>query len=243
MLKKRSEVPRRNSRSADFIPAVKPFQLDDIIHHYEQGFDVISHQLDRIESLLNSEQKDHEQTESTEFILRSAFMYSSSIMDFCFHELGKIGYLNMILGSWKETEHFKKMSLPLGEIRTALDPVNDPLEWFSRSLIRKMHSDVYQSGEQIKILAASIGISLPEEVCRQDKAMKEDWSITKKNLQEIYQIRNQITHQADRTHADAEFYEVSYQDFRERIHYCSRFVHAVHSSVVNKFLDSSASYS
>lgn len=152
-------------------------------------------------------------------------------MDFYFHELARILYLKMIKGTWNETDQFKKLCLPLEGIHEVLSGETDPDEWFSKNLIQKMDTDCYQGGNKIRNLLKSIDIAVTSDLCYPEGTI---WADVKKKLDEIYTARNQIAHQADRSHSNAEFYEINYDDFCEKISFCRSFVEAVHNAVIMK---------
>lgn len=154
---------KRIPRSRDFDTDFEVFEINDAFEHYQAGYRIIETQLAQIGPLKDSSHpKDQE---NVEFILRSALIYSSSIMDFYFHELARILYLKMIKGTWNESEYFKTMSLPLRGIREVLSEETDPDEWFSKNLIQKMDTDCYQGGNKIKNLLKSIDIAVTSDLC------------------------------------------------------------------------------
>lgn len=215
----------RANRSPQAVPTLVKFQLEDIIKHYKDSYSVIYNQLSALQSSGTLD-------ESQEFVLRSILVYSSSIMDFYFHELGKVFYLKMIIGDIKESNDFKKMELPLEDIREALSK-QDPNEWFIKSIVRTMHKSVFQSSEQIKGLLKSIDISV-NEICNNSIGGLKGWNVIKEKLDEIYRIRNQIAHQADRSHSNADYYEIDLDDIKKKVEFCHQFVQDIHQFVSKK---------
>lgn len=204
--------------------SVVNFELSEIKDHFEQSLTAIKNQF-KVALSLEYEGK----TEDQKNIYRSQIVFLESAFDFYLHELTKYGLRKMLVGSWQKTEKYKNLKIPMKHVERGL---NDPsaIQWFVECINEAYSRDVMTAYEYLKDQMNMLGISLVDIL----KCVFPEMDNPKNVIIDLYDRRNQIAHQTDRTHADALQADITEEYVLARIVEIENIVIALHQSALEK---------
>lgn len=217
-----------NVRDVNTVVVPVQFELSEIRNHFDESLNAIVSQFGVVDDLLSAG-KDIE----AKNILRSQIVFLEGILDFYLHEMTKYGLYKIFVGEWNRTEKYKKLSVPMSEVDRALNQPESK-EWFFAFINNTFAAVVMQDWEVIKDQLNLIGVRW-KDVCNSIyPGMDESHSIEeeKRVLKELYKRRNEIAHQNDRSHANAEQNDISHEYVEKSIEEVRRFVEAIHNVAV-----------
>lgn len=214
--------PRKES-TRDKI-AVEIFSNDEIEKHFNENVTSLVSQFDVAENLV-AEGK----TESAKDIWRSQIVFLESAFDFYIHEIIKQGIMNIYHGDWSnKTLKYHHLVFDMDCVERAIRDTEDDM-WLKDRINELYKSETMMSYERFKDVCNLIGLNIKEIA---DAVFYEPGSTEKtdaklhRELDRLYERRNQIAHQSDRRHENAEKQDISEQDVKDSINIITEIVHA-----------------
>ena len=204
-----------NQRELRVTVPIRQFQLEHIIRHFDENLDEIVSLGTVADAVCGKRKSD------AEAIWRAQLLLLESSLDFYLHELCKYGMLKMFDGSWNRTDSFCNLKVPMTKVVAALNHPESS-DWMLEYSNDKVSHEIYMAPDDIKSQCSLLGINF-ENVCRQVDAT------CKEGLKALYKRRNQIAHQTDRRHEDAQLENISRQSVAEAIKLITSFVRKLHS--------------
>lgn len=187
--------PKRNT--------VVKFNFDDAFNRFNEGVESIKEQF-----VLADELVDKGEVVNASMIWCSQVVLLGSALDFYMHEIVKIGLCKMFDEDWATTDKYKKLSVPMDYVITALD-TRDNQEWFLECVNDLFKSKTIMSYKSIKEHLNYFNI-------------KSDVLIDNfECLDKFYTRRNEICHQFNRSHDDSSIIVISKEDvccYIEQVH-------------------------
>jgi len=149
------------------------FQLDEIMLHFNENIENITNHFTLADHLWA---ENH--SEAAKDIWRSQILFLESALDFYIHEITKYGMPKILNGEWMSTQKFENFRINLAVVIEAIRNPEDP-SWFLESISQTYATVSFMSFTAIKDQLNLIGID------------------------QLYNRRNAIAHQSDRSHHDA----------------------------------------
>ena len=137
-------------------------------------------------------------------IYRSQIVFLEAILDFYLHEMSKYCLYKMFIGEWRKSEKYKKLQIPITDVERALD-APEYQTCFFHYLNQRFSRDVLLSVESMKDQLNLIGISWTAALIKAYPANSENDSVNwgKNTIRQLFDRRNMIAHQKDRSHESA----------------------------------------
>ena len=205
----RNNTPTRPSNTITFPRIV--FDLQPILDRFNSNIADIRSHFQTSDDLLALQPP--KQT-AAEDIWRSQIVFLDSALDFYIHEIVKYGIIKMFNGDWTESNDYKKMKVRLG---FAVDLAQNP------NSASKLLEEIDEMNKYSCFMGAK---KLKEQLVFIDV----NYSLlnSEKNLlNDLYNRRNQIAHQADRVHGQQQKQSITKN-------YVEDFINKVENFVVNK---------
>lgn len=206
------------------------FSLDEIKEHFENVMSDIKVQFEVAQELfLNG------RIEECKMIWRSQIVLAEGLLDYYLHEVSKYCMYKMFCDDWVKSEKFKSFYVPMSKVEKAMK-ASDSHEWFFEYLNSRFSRDVFLSAESMKDQMNLIGVEFTAVMVKAFPREKRETSIKdgRKIIEELFERRNKVAHQYDRSHATAiqsdisEVYVKGYIDIIEHI------VNAIHDVILEK---------
>ena len=232
MMERDLSLTPRAEAVRDARPVVVPvhFSLNDILNHFKESMCNIKAQFSIADSLL-----DNENELGCKMIWRSQVVLAESLLDFFIHEMSKYCLFRMYTGQWEKTSKYENFMLPMSIVENAINSINSD-EWFFEYLNMRFSRDVYLSAECMKDQLNMLGIGFVPVVVEAFPRDKEDTS--KKDgteiIQELFQRRNEIVHQNDRSHSTAEQSDISKEYVVDYLDKVEHIVYAIWNIAIKK---------
>ena len=220
-----SLAPRKEAlREAKPIVLPTQFSLQEIRQHFEDSLVAIKKQYE-VASALN----DRGERAGCKMIWRSQVVLAEGLLDFYIHEMSKYCLFKMFTGAWQSSEKYASFMVPMEKVEEALSAVQSK-DWFFAYLNDRFSRDVFLSSEsmrdQLNLIgigfAAAMQLAFPQE--KEGNAAKEGAKI----VTELFQRRNAIAHQNDRSHASATQNDITKAFVEDYISKIEAIVHAIH---------------
>ncbi|WP_296558584.1 HEPN domain-containing protein [uncultured Acetobacterium sp.] len=176
------------------------FELDEIMLHFEENIENITHHFTVADQLWA---ENH--SEAAKDIWRSQILFLESALDFYIHEITKYGMPKILNGEWMSTQKFENFRINLAVVIEAIRNPEDP-SWFLESINQTYATVSFMSFTAIKDQLNLIGIdpkSVADDAFFHHGSAEKTVDQLKKALDELYNRRNAIAHQSDRSHHDA----------------------------------------
>ena len=183
-------------------PVVTPvhFTPQEILAHYNESIDGIKRQFQVAKDLQSAGNEDGGKT-----IWRSQVVLAEGLLDYFIHEVSKYCLFQMFTGQWDKTDKYGSFMVPLSKVEQAIS-TKDTAEWFFEFINERLARDVFLSNECMRDQLNLIGVGYVPAMVKAFPRDKEETS--KKDgamiVQELFRRRNEIAHQNDRSHANAE---------------------------------------
>lgn len=207
-----SLAPRKeDTREKQTIIPVLQFELDEILLQFNNAIADVRRQFDFANKLLEDGLE-----EDAKNIWRSQIVFSEAALDFFIHQISQYGVIKMFAGEWKKTNPYNAMTMTMSHVEAGL---NNPesMDWFVEYINSKFSRDVYLGFEamkdQINLIGLNFGETLEEAFPKPKNGADTNYKPGKTIIVELYNRRNQIAHQLDKRHADAEQEDI----FREYV--------------------------
>lgn len=215
-----------NTRNS-LIPDMHISKLDEMFRQFQNNTASIKNKFAVAERLF--EIRD---TDGAKDIYRSQIVFLESALDFYMHSLGIYAMEQMYNGNWEKTAGYKDLKVPIDKVMDAIGHPEDT-SWINDVIVSYHSSKTYMSPGEIKgQLTLILGQGFYKKVADKmyydrNSHMKTEKKLTKK-LQDLFDRRNKIVHQADRNHKSGEEYDIDRQEVAEAIECVELFVNSVH---------------
>lgn len=186
------------------------FSLKEIKEHFEESLNEVKAQY-TVADLLNKNGNEND----GKTIWRSQVVLAEGLLDFFFHEMSKFCLFKMFTGQWTKSEKYYRFMVPMSKVEDAINTVNSK-DWFFEYLNDRFSRDVFLSHESMKDQLNLIGIDFSKTMERAfSKESKDPIKYGKKVVIDLFQRRNDIVHQNDRSHASAKKQDIT-KEFVEK---------------------------
>ena len=186
------------------------FSLKEIKEHFEESLNEVKAQYS-VADLLNKNGNEND----GKTIWRSQVVLAEGLLDFFIHEMSKFCLFKMFTGQWTKSEKYYRFMVPMSKVEDAINTVNSK-DWFFEYLNDRFSRDVFLSHESMKDQLNLIGIDFSKTMERAfSKESKDPIKYGKKVVIDLFQRRNDIAHQNDRSHASAKKQDIT-KEFVEK---------------------------
>lgn len=223
-----SLTPRKEDlRDAKPITVPIQFSLIEIKQHFVDSLNAIKKQYAIADSLSKKD--------SCKMIWRSQIVFAEGLLDFYIHEISKYCLFKMFTGTWEPSTKYTLFMVPMKKVEEALS-VAESKDWFFSYLNDRFGRDVFLSSESMRDQLNLIGIGFSDAMKKAFPCLKEEISQKKgaKIITDLFQRRNAIAHQNDRSHASAEQNDITKEFVEDYISKVETIVNAIHSLAVEK---------
>lgn len=176
------------------------FELTEIKSHFDQSLLEIQNQFNIADELHTAGK-----VEDCKNIWRSQVVFLEGILDFYLHELSKYALFKMFIGEWPQSEKFASLQIPMVEVEHAIES-SESKEWFFEYLSKRFSHDVFLSPDAMNDQLNLIGIGFNNvmKIAYPKSTEQQSRKYGRKVVQDLFDRRNVIAHQVDRTHESAE---------------------------------------
>ena len=186
------------------------FSLKEIKEHFEESFNEVKAQY-TVADLLNKNGNEND----GKTIWRSQVVLAEGLLDFFIHEMSKFCLFKMFTGQWSKSEKYYRFMVPMSKVEDAINTVNSK-DWFFEYLNDRFSRDVFLSHESMKDQLNLIRIDFSKTMERAfSKESKDPVKYGKQVVIDLFQRRNDIAHQNDRSHASAKKQDIT-KEFVEK---------------------------
>lgn len=199
------------------------FGLDEILKHFTDSIAELRKQFEVADRLLS--EKDEEGCMT---IWRSQVVLSEGLLDFYIHEMSKYCLFRMFTGEWKKSEKYDSFMIPMSQVEKALDAAESN-DWFFDYLNTRFSREVFLANEHMKDQLNLIGIAYSDVM---NEAFGE-LSTGRNKIVAMFQRRNAIAHQNDRSHASAEQEDITREYVEQYFKDVESVVTAIHKIAEN----------
>lgn len=196
-----SLAPRaENTREPTPVSPPIQFSLPDIKQHFIDSMATVKAQYDVAASL-----ESDGNIEACKTVWRSQVVLAEGLLDFYIHEISKYCLFRMFSGQWDKSSKYKSIKIPMDKVEEAIAAVESN-DWFFAYLNDRFSRDVFLSCESMKDQLNLIGVEFKAVLVKAFPKDSEGMSVEygKDVIQKLFQRRNEIAHQNDRSHANAE---------------------------------------
>lgn len=218
----RSEGTREPRPVADPVQ----FTLAQIKAHFDESLASIQSQFAVAEDL-----KTNGKTDECKDIWRSQIVFLEGILDFYIHEMSKYAVYQMFLGRWSKSQKYENLQIKMSDVETALNSPESKI-WFFKFLNERFSRDVFLSVESMKDQLNLLSLNFCDVMKTAFSA--NDENAGKKFIRELFERRNAIAHQVDRSHTTAEKNDISREYVEECISGLRSIVYAIHNKAEEK---------
>lgn len=218
----RSEGTREPRPVADPVQ----FTLAQIKAHFDESLASIQSQFDVAEDL-----KINGKTDECKDIWRSQIVFLEGILDFYIHEMSKYAVYQMFLGRWSKSQKYENLQIKMSDVETALNSPESKI-WFFKFLNERFSRDVFLSVESMKDQLNLLSLNFCDVMKTAFSA--NDENAGKKFIRELFERRNAIAHQVDRSLSSAEKNDISREYVEECISGVRSIVYAIHNKAEEK---------
>lgn len=194
-------VARKEDTRNKFHTEVIRFELDQILQHFADAIKNINAQFDVADELIESGK-----IIEGENIWRAQIIFLASAFDFYMHELTKYGLCEIYNENWCRTDKYENLQVNMKVIEVALKSGED-IDWFLEYINNYYRVITMVSYESVKNQLNLLGIdlaSVADGAFYQRGGTENTKDKFKKSLNELFSRRNNIAHQSDRAHTDAQ---------------------------------------
>lgn len=215
--------PRAEKVREPLVKSAVQFELSEIKERFDESLNTIRNYFELAEYLISVDKY-----KESENIYRSQIVFLESILDFFMHEITKFGVYRIFIKEWESTEKFKNLEIPMSIVMNALTNT-ESTEYFFDYINSRYSSEVMQDWSVIRDQLNLIGVSwsLVCQLCNPGKDEKDSITNAKIKLIEVYKRRNEIAHQNDRRHTDAEQQGITRSYVEENMEFIDNFVNAI----------------
>lgn len=226
------DLASRNENTREkFHTNIVRFDLDEIKQHFQETVNAV-----KAQSALAEELYESGKVAEAENIRRAQIVFLVSAFDFYMHELTKYGLCEIFKENWEQTEKYNNIQISMKYIDIALKSGED-IDWFLEYINNYYKSITMVSYESVKGQLNLLGIDLTtvaDEAFYQRGGTEKTKDKLKRRLNELFDRRNIIAHQADRAHTDAQINDITDEIVREFMEDVEKIVDSIDVVVRNK---------
>lgn len=219
-----SLTPRAED-TRDAHPVVVPiqFSLSEIKQHFTESMDEVKAQFD-VADELNADGNEI----ACKMVWRSQVVLAEGLLDFYIHEVSKYCLVRMFSGAWPKSEKYKLFQIPMERVENAIAALESN-DWLFEYLNKRFSRDVFLSCESMRDQLNLIGIPFNKvmEVAFPSGNEQEAIKTGKEAIAMLFQRRNEIAHQNDRSHASAEQTDITKEFVEDYISKIESIVNAI----------------
>ncbi len=219
-----SLAPRvEDTRDARPVQIPTQFSLSEIKQHFTGSMDEVKAQFDVADRL-----KADKNEIAYKMIWRSQVVLAEGLLDFYIHEISKYCLVRMFSGVWPKSEKYPSFQIPMDKVETAIAAIESN-SWFFEYLNNRFSRDVFLSYESMRDQLNLIGIPIKDVMKIAFPSENEDKAIRtgKETITMLFQRRNEIAHQNDRSHASAEQTDITKEFVEDYISKIESIVNAI----------------
>lgn len=198
------------------------FELNQILQHYNETYDTIEDQFLVVDDLLSKGNK-----EACDTIWRSQIVLAEGLLDFYIHELSKYCLFQMFLEQRTKTDKYQKIMIPMEKVEVGLR-TSKSKNWFYEFLNGKFSREVYLSLESMRDQLNLIGIGFSEVIEKAFSKESNPIDFGKNRIKELFERRNAIAHQNDRSHLSAAIAPITKEYVKDYIDTIDDLILSVH---------------
>ena len=221
-----SLTPRaEDTRDAHPVSLPIQFSLSEIKQHFTGSLDEVKAQF-AVADELNADKNEI----ACKMVWRSQVVLAEGLLDFYIHEISKYCLVRMFSGIWPKTEKYKSFQIPMEKVENAISAIESN-DWFFEYLNKRFSRDVFLSCESMRDQLNLIGIPFNKamEIAFPGRNEKEAVKIGRETITMLFQRRNEIAHQNDRSHASAEQTDITKEFVEDYISKIESIVNAIHT--------------
>lgn len=222
----------RTEKVRESRPIVPPiqFSLAEIKQHFDESLNGIKGQYAVADSLLANGNEAGCKT-----IWRSQVVLAEGLLDFYIHEMSKFCLFRMFTGQWDKSEKYFAFQVPMVRVEEAISAVESQ-DWFFDYLNSRFSRDVFLSVESMRDQLNLIGVGFVPVLVKAFPKSNNEESKTygTQVVKELFQRRNDIAHQNDRSHASAEQTDITKEYVEDYIEKIEKLVGAIQDIAVEK---------
>ena len=168
-------------------------------------------------------------------IWRSQIVLAEGLLDFYIHEMSKFCLFRMFTGQWEKSEKYASIKIPMAKVEEAMEAIESK-DWFFNYLNDRFSRDVFISKESMRDQLNLIGIGFSAVMVKAFPSDKEETSnkYGSKVVADLFERRNVIAHQNDRSHASAEQNDISKEFVSDYISKVETIMSSIHSIAEDK---------
>lgn len=206
------------------------FSLAEIKQHFDESLDGVKGQYGVADSLLADGNEAGCKT-----IWRSQVVLAEGLLDFYIHEMSKFCQFRMFTGQWDKTDKYSVFQVPMGRVEEAISAA-ESRDWFFDYLNSRFSRDVFLSVESMRDQLNLIGIGFVPVLVKAFPKSKDEESkkYGTQVVKDLFQRRNDIAHQNDRSHASAEQTDITREYVEDYIEKIEKLVGAIQAIAVEK---------
>lgn len=200
-------------------------KAQDLINSFNNIVDDIESKFKLITELENKNL-----TEIKNNILRSQIVFLMSGLDYYMHELIKYGIVSIFKGDRKKTRNYNNFSIALSSVEKAIKN-KECLDWLEEGISYSNKINTFMAWNKIKqaLLLISDNKNFLSNVA---KSMNTTEKNLKNNINNIYERRNQITHQSDRDPVTGKKSAIDRKYVEDSIKIIKLTVNTIHSEII-----------
>lgn len=213
------------------VEIIVEFDLVQIKQRFDDNIQSIEQQFDVAETLKTAGKEAECKT-----IWRSQIVFLESSLDFYIHELSKYGMLSIFSGKWPKTDRYNNFQMPMRYVEQGLKSPESN-KWLLEYVNRKFTRDVYMSWDVLVDQLNMLGIHLKgilEAIFPKPTTPDPTYRDGEKIIKDLYDRRNQIAHQSDRQHANAQQNDISKEYVEQCIKDVKSIINGIHAKAVEK---------
>lgn len=205
------------------------FELNQIKQHFYDSLADIDKQCIVAENLNNSGQVDEAKD-----IWRSQIVFLEGILDFYIHEISKYALVKMFTNKWPKSVSYESFQIPMSTVEEGLKNP-ESTEWLFERLNTRFSAETYLHPEPLGKQLSLLGMKL-DDICKKafPKIKGQTYIKGQEHLKALFNRRNQIAHQADRKHTNAQKEDIDQAFVKESIDWVIKFVEAIHAEALAK---------
>lgn len=177
------------------------FDLATIQRHFQETLATIRKMFDVADELDRNAQ--YEERDTT---WRGQIVFLAGAFDFFMHEITKYGLVQIMRGAWERTSKYKNLAISMEVVELGLQADPDDVTWFHDYVNTYYSTCTMISHTEVKEQLNLLGIdcaSLAKTVFYQEGDTTPERDKLKDKLNQLFDRRNIIAHQVDRSHKDA----------------------------------------
>lgn len=224
-------TPRtENKRTAPPVEPPVQFTLPQIMQHFTDSMTSVKEQYDVADSLMSNQK-----AENCKTVWRSQIVFAEGLLDFFIHEISKYCLFRMFTGSWDKSEKYESFKIPMSKVEQAI-AATESQDWFFDYLNERFSRDVFLSKENMKDQLNLIGIGFGPTMVTAFPAQNEEESrkVGGDIVEKLFQRRNEIAHQNDRSHSTAKQNDITKEYVADYISNIEKIVNAIYQIAVDK---------